>query len=453
MTTHPDDYLSEAEKKFLKSLVDKEGNPSRNSRDILKDLSNETMVIKKVTDNNEKTDEVSAINYPITEFTPLHLIIRIDGRACPYLIKYIIQELNADMNVKDYQDNTALQLACFNSYDAAAMTLIELGADIQNLENWNYSALTLATFHSNFKIMDILLRNGSIVNQKLKEYGEYPEDSTNLHIAVRKRHYCGIIQLMKYGADPFAKDADGKIPLDYLETSYLTTNEPIDDDFRMDDLRDALEFMRRRNQNGFDMTKYLGTFFVKTDYPDLVTDIKEVKCYPYLQDLLTGKARYYSDFLMDFFDSSHSGYVFQFTGLSSKENQKLVLKLAKICVQIRESTENCNTLFLECINLISQMNFKNLKSFRTFDEDMLRKQIATFEERSQRTCASIYDPEDTLPCFQILEQCRVVRRVLRQKNYDAKGWAYNIENAIDHIKNTWNSISMELIEKCKTKIK
>ena len=72
------------------------------------------------------------INEKVLEFTPLHQLAQIPGAHD--LIEFCVIALNADMEIKDYQNNTALNLASWGSEDEIANVLIRLGADVNNTE-------------------------------------------------------------------------------------------------------------------------------------------------------------------------------------------------------------------------------------------------------------------------------------------------------------------------------
>ena len=104
---------------------------------------------------------------------------------------------------------TALGLACFFGHFDIIKFLIELGADLNIPSNndFNVTPLHSACATSNFKIAELLMKNGANVN------AEQQGNVTPLHSASHNGQIKLVRLLIEYGADVNAKMKDGQTPL------------------------------------------------------------------------------------------------------------------------------------------------------------------------------------------------------------------------------------------------
>lgn len=83
-------------------------------------------------------------------------------------VRYAIKN-NVNLEVKDGQSWTALQLACYKGHAGIAKLLIENGADIESREGnkaTRYTPLMTALIYSHYDVFELLLKNGADVDAK-----------------------------------------------------------------------------------------------------------------------------------------------------------------------------------------------------------------------------------------------------------------------------------------------
>lgn len=116
----------------------------------------------------------------------------------------------ADLDLDDGYGSTALNGATSNGYEAVALLLIESGAKIDTKTGVyidgpsDVTPLHHAAWHP--VILKAMLKKGPKVNVQSSS-GDTP-----LHYAVMANKPDSVLSLLKAGADPFAKDEEGRTP-------------------------------------------------------------------------------------------------------------------------------------------------------------------------------------------------------------------------------------------------
>lgn len=135
------------------------------------------------------------------------------------LLRYLIRERHADLNVKNITGNTPLHSAALVGNKDAIRQLTEAGADVNARDEdgavvLHHIAYSSATIYDE-SIVKHLVEHGADVNVKNEE-GETP-----LHLAVQDRNQEIVETLVELGAEVNAKDNIGQTPL-----HYAVFNEP-----------------------------------------------------------------------------------------------------------------------------------------------------------------------------------------------------------------------------------
>jgi len=127
------------------------------------------------------------------------------------LLRYLIRERHAGLNVKNITGNTPLHSAALVGNQDAIRQLVEAGADVNargedGAVALHHIAYSFATIYDG-SIVKHLVEHGADVNVKNEE-GETP-----LHLAVQDRNQEIVASLVELGADVNAKDNSGQTPL------------------------------------------------------------------------------------------------------------------------------------------------------------------------------------------------------------------------------------------------
>jgi ankyrin repeat protein len=136
--------------------------------------------------------------------TPLHMAALYDN---PAAVQALI-ELGADVNAKDTYDFTPL-MECFLSNISIARMLIAAGANVNAANKKGKGPLYFAARHGNLEMAKLLLQKGAKVNKKNKINGMIP-----LHWAASQGDYEIAKLLLDNGAEINAKDNEGHTALD-----------------------------------------------------------------------------------------------------------------------------------------------------------------------------------------------------------------------------------------------
>lgn len=136
-----------------------------------------------------------------------------------YIAKLMITKYNAEIDVKDKDGTIPLFLAASKGYENIIKILLSHNADINNINDLNYSALCYACQNGNLKCIEILLKNNA--NMYI----------TNIDFIIRSifmyenlNKYKSLELLLKYGYDINYQSIDGLDTI--LTTIVYYTEEP-----------------------------------------------------------------------------------------------------------------------------------------------------------------------------------------------------------------------------------
>lgn len=126
-----------------------------------------------------------------------------------------------DVNIIEKEWDTKyslLQIAVAKGHFEAAKDLIKRGADV-NFHNGRNTALIISVFNKRpVEFTRLLIENGADVNAI-----DFPHKNNALWYAIatltgdKCRYFDNIIELLKYGADPFNVNKYGSTPADWVE--------------------------------------------------------------------------------------------------------------------------------------------------------------------------------------------------------------------------------------------
>lgn len=141
--------------------------------------------------NNDKTLLLhTAIGFKFWK-TPMHHAA--EGNAVDVI--EILREHGADIDPRDIERKTPLQIAIINGSDEFAVQMINFGADV-NWETYEqFTPLHFAAQYGRETVLDALLSNGADVNR------ETANSVTPLHLAVISRHFSIVMKLVTAGAN------------------------------------------------------------------------------------------------------------------------------------------------------------------------------------------------------------------------------------------------------------
>ena len=94
----------------------------------------------------------------------------------------------------DYKGSKALHLAAFNGYVDLVKLLIQNGADVNTVDEDNWTSLHCATWRGRFDITKLLIQNGAVVNAMNND------NSSVLWNACRSKSVPVILELLCFGA-------------------------------------------------------------------------------------------------------------------------------------------------------------------------------------------------------------------------------------------------------------
>ena len=136
--------------------------------------------------------------------TPLHIAAEL---GFPALIKMLVAAgASTEIHGGDL-DATPLHIAIACGQTAAALTLLDLGADVNAVGAYGTTALEIAARNNEIKVMLALIRRGAKIDAR-SESGWTP-----LHVAAGFNNPMAIAVLVRFGADPNSRDVDGDTPL------------------------------------------------------------------------------------------------------------------------------------------------------------------------------------------------------------------------------------------------
>jgi len=154
--------------------------------------------IKDINPTSVKTDENG--NDP--------LMVAIIGNNEELVKKYLNENENWDLNIKNKDGNTALHLAVIVENENILKFLLQYPLKFNNRNNDNDNALTLAMNSKNENILNILLEKNPKFSFKKKKDGKVP-----LVMAVDDKKFSTAMQLIRHGATTLVKDSEGSFIL------------------------------------------------------------------------------------------------------------------------------------------------------------------------------------------------------------------------------------------------
>lgn len=140
------------------------------------------------------------------------------------------------VDATDGQGDTALDWAVYYCKVDAMRKLIELGANVNHADKWNFTPLlyTATTLRGRFlrgtqdqrnEIARMLIQHGADVNHR--SGNARGNGQTTLHFAVKDRNAALVRMLLAAGANRNAKDASGWTPLDMAKFPDYAPNEEV----------------------------------------------------------------------------------------------------------------------------------------------------------------------------------------------------------------------------------
>ena len=138
-----------------------------------------------------------------------------------YHIVRLLLKAGADVNRVDFDDRTALWIACHDNNIKTAAVLIEGGADLNKGLEGDQSSLHYACRHGYIDIVQLLIEAGAMLNLRTA-----PEDTgyTPFIIATMNRHSEVMSMLIIEGADIHCKDHLGNTALDIAASKVRIRN-------------------------------------------------------------------------------------------------------------------------------------------------------------------------------------------------------------------------------------
>ncbi|GMH32961.1 hypothetical protein BSKO_00795 [Bryopsis sp. KO-2023] len=193
----------------LRTLAEQaETNMHRQRMDLITKLCylakmNSVAELRKLANIDKKLDPNSS---DYDKRTPLHI-----AASCGSLdsVRFLIEEVHADPNVKDRFGNTPLRCAVTQGHDAIITHLMMHGA-VLGLEDEG-PLMCETVFKGNLPLLDRLLRAGA--NPNVFNF----DRRTPLHICCADGLIPMVRSLTKYGADSLLKDRWGTTPMDEAE--------------------------------------------------------------------------------------------------------------------------------------------------------------------------------------------------------------------------------------------
>lgn len=139
--------------------------------------------------------------------SPIHLAARADSASCVrLLLQHRYQGKAVDMNGWDNRGRTPLRIAAGNNCVACTALLIEMGAEIDNLDRQNETALLSAVYESAHETVPFLIKAGASTKAMTRS------GNTILHFAANESDLRTLTLLTRAhmrGVDVDAKNTDG----------------------------------------------------------------------------------------------------------------------------------------------------------------------------------------------------------------------------------------------------
>ena len=136
--------------------------------------------------------------------TPLHLAAELGHTQFAKIL--VLSGANIEARAGDV-DYTPLLAAANSNQTAAAMALVEIGADVNAVGAHGATALEIATRNNDVRLMLALIKRGAVVDSRSAN------GWTPLHVAAGLNKPVAIAVLVKHGANTNNRDDDGDTPL------------------------------------------------------------------------------------------------------------------------------------------------------------------------------------------------------------------------------------------------
>ena len=118
----------------------------------------------------------------------------------------LLAEHFPNLDIRGWADETLLQRTSYGGHLEIGRWLLDRGADINALTNFNWTPLHAAAFNGRLEFVRMLLDHGAAINSPDKS------GRTPLH---RSGHIEVVRLLLEYGADLNARDEGGRTPSDF----------------------------------------------------------------------------------------------------------------------------------------------------------------------------------------------------------------------------------------------
>jgi ankyrin repeat protein len=208
-------HIDEQSQEKLDQLIEKE---SKSEFNKLPFVHQSTILIQSGKLNELKSlitqrpDLVSSINTPSKE-DGRTLLTRASFGGSLSIIKYLVEELKADVNIADAEKITPLMEAVSSENSQVSTYLLSKGADIHATNKQGADALTMALSGSNDSLIKELLKRGSNPNHNWNQ-----KNFSHLMLASRNGHSNSVKVLLEAGASINAVDINSNQAIHYASS-------------------------------------------------------------------------------------------------------------------------------------------------------------------------------------------------------------------------------------------
>ena len=131
-------------------------------------------------------------------------------------VKRLVEEEKSDMNLR-YGDQSLLMIAARNHNLPVVKYLVEQGADMGAITNDHDNSVLLVAvwYHDDVEVPQYFLDLGVDIEETNSR------GHTALHCAAHCGHIKTLLLLMSYGANLYARDSRGRLPIDLAKTEEI----------------------------------------------------------------------------------------------------------------------------------------------------------------------------------------------------------------------------------------